>query len=622
LTLCFALIIAAMLAGNAGFLWQFVRVRAQADRLTGVDQVFIAVLQAHTSLMSFYERLDALAHSEDTGALVSEAERLHKALLEDSRRSRTAFNALPPDAVPVPGLLAALEAIQGSLPDQLESITALARAKDWEGVRLRLARQVRPLESRIAALADSMDRKVGEERAIAMENIRRARQRILLITPITAALTMAFAGLLGLGITRSITQPLGHVLEASKALGRGDFQHRVSIVGTDELARLGRTFNDTAGTLRGLYEAASTREAYLAEAQRLSRTGSFGWDLATGELVWSDETFRIFDYNRSVTPTLDLVRERTHPDDAERVRELIERVSRGGVDWDIEHRLLMPDGAVKHIRAVAHAPRNSPGELKFVGAVIDLTERKRAEEALREAQATLADVTRVTNLGEMAASIAHEINQPLAAAITDSNTCLRWLARDPPDVAEARAAASRCLKDTTRAADIIKRVRALFKRGTPQREPVDVNEVIREMIVLMRDEADRSSVFIRWDLAADLPKTLADRVQLQQVLMNLMVNGLEAMKGTKKPGELILKSQRTEDGQLRVSVCDTGVGLARPGNQIFEAFFTTKAEGAGMGLAISRSIVESHGGRLWADANPGRGATFSFTLPPESEASE
>jgi PAS domain S-box-containing protein len=621
LTLCFALIIAAMLAGNAGFLWQFLRVRAQADRLTGADQVFIAVLQAHTSLLSFYERLDALAHSEDTDALVSEAERLHEALLEDRRRSTAAFNALPPEAVPIPGLLAALGAIQGPLPDQLEGITALARAKDWEGVRLRLARQVRPLEARIATLAASMDREVGEERARAMENIRQARRRILLIIPVTAALTMAFAGLLGLGITRSITQPLARLLEASMALGRGDFHHRVAIGGADELARLGRAFNDTAGTLRNLYEAASTREAYLAEAQRLSQTGSFGWDLATGELAWSDETFRIFDYSRSVTPTLDLVRERTHPDDAERVRELIEGVSRGGTDWDTEHRLLMPDGAVKHIRAVAHAVPNSSGRPGFVGAVIDLTERKRAEEALREAQATLADVTRVTNLGEMAASIAHEINQPLAAAITDSNTCLRWLARDPPDVAEARAAASRCLKDTTRAADIIKRVRALFKRGAPQREPVDVNEIIREMIVLVRNEADRSSVFIRWDLAADLPKALADRVQLQQVLMNLMVNGLEAMKGTKKPGELMLKSRRVESDHLEVSVSDTGVGL-RPGDKIFEAFFTTKAEGAGMGLAISRSIVESHGGRLWAAANAERGATFSFTLPPESEASE
>jgi C4-dicarboxylate-specific signal transduction histidine kinase len=257
------------------------------------------------------------------------------------------------------------------------------------------------------------------------------------------------------------------------------------------------------------------------------------------------------------------------------------------------------------------------------GAVRDLTERTRAEEALRRAKADLTHVSRVTTMGELTASLAHEIKQPIAAAVTDANTCLRWLGRDQPDLAEAREAASRVIKDATRAADIISRVRLLFEKGTPQQELVDVNEVIREMIVLLRSEADRHSISIRIELAEDLPKVMADRLQLQQVFMNLMLNGIDAMKGTTGGGELTIKSQRGENEHLVVSVSDTGVGLpAEHADQIFNAFFTTKPHGTGMGLRISRSIVESHGGRLWAADNSTRGASFYFILPSASAAQD
>src|SRR5712692_6432552 len=243
--------------------------------------------------------------------------------------------------------------------------------------------------------------------------------------------------------------------------------------------------------------------------------------------------------------------------------------------------------------------------------------RNRAEEALRQAQADLAHVNRVTTMGELTASLAHEVNQPIAAAVTDANTCLRWLTRDHPDVEEARQAASRMVKDATRASDIISRIRSLFKKGTPQQELVDVNEVIREMIVLLRSEATRYSISVRTELSGDLPQIMGDRLQLQQVLMNLMINGIYAMKkdvdGTR---ELVVKSQRAEDEQLMISVSDTGVGLPpQQADQIFNAFFTTKVHGTGMGLRISRSIIESHGGRLWATENPLRGASFHLTLP-------
>jgi len=247
--------------------------------------------------------------------------------------------------------------------------------------------------------------------------------------------------------------------------------------------------------------------------------------------------------------------------------------------------------------------------------MMDMTERKRSEEALREAQANLARVSRVTTMGELTASLAHEIRQPIAAAVTNARTCLRWLGRDQPDVAEGREAAARIIKDVTRASDIISSISVMFKKGALQRQAVDVNELIREMIVLLRSEANRYSISIRTELAEDLPKVMADRVQLQQVFMNLMLNGIDAMKETSGGSELAIKS-KTDDGQLLISVSDTGVGLPpEQAEQIFKAFFTTKDKGTGMGLPISRSIIESHGGRLWAAGASGRGATFQFTLP-------
>ena len=249
--------------------------------------------------------------------------------------------------------------------------------------------------------------------------------------------------------------------------------------------------------------------------------------------------------------------------------------------------------------------------------------RARDQEALRQAQTDLAHVNRVTTMGELTASLAHEVNQPIAAAVTDANTCMRWLTRDHPDVEEARQAASRVIKDATRAAEIISRIRLLFKKGAPQQELVDVNEVIQEMVVLLRNEASRYSISVRTELVADLPQVMGDRVQLQQVLMNLMNNGIDAMKEVAATRELALKSQRAGNGELMVSVSDTGVGLPpQQADQIFNAFFTTKVDGTGMGLRISRSIVESHGGRLWAANNSPRGASFHLTLPTKVEAHE
>ena len=661
-------------------------------------------------------------------------------------------------------------------------------------------------------------------------------------------------------------------------------------------------------------------EAYLAEAQRLSHTGSFGWRVSAGEIMWSEEASRIFEYDRTTKPTVELILQRVHPEDAALVKQTIERAAQDGKDFEHEYRLLMPDGSVKHVHVVARALSDESGSIEFVGAVMDVTaakqvertlreseaylaeaqrlshtgsgawrvagrnavnlseewyriygfdpkeglsawekrlqrmhpedraewreitdraireksdyegehrivlpdgtvkhthtvghpvlnasgdveqfvctmmdvtERKQAEalrdgesrilemiardapleetleqlvrvmeaqfagllcsvllldedgqhvrhgaapslpraytdaidglsigpkagscgtamyrresvvvtdilqdplwepyrgvaepyglracwstpilahsgktlgsfamyyhkprspipsetralrmathlagiaierklareerERLRQTQAELAHINRVTTMGELTASLAHEVNQPIAAAVTDANTCLRWLTRDQPDVEEARQAASRIVKDATRAGEIVSRIRLVFKKGAAQRELVDVNEVIREMIALLHGEASRYSVSVRAELS-DLPQVTADRVQLQQVLMNLMINGIDAMKDIEGRRDLLICSQRAEDGLLMVSVSDTGVGLPpQQADQIFSAFFSTKPQGTGMGLRISRSIVESHGGRLWAADNSPRGASFHVTLPIKAEAGD
>jgi PAS domain S-box-containing protein len=490
-------------------------------------------------------------------------------------------------------------------------------------------------------------------------------------------------------------------------------------------------------------EALQRSEAFLAQGQSISHTGSFGWNVSSGEIYWSEETYKIFEYD-AIEPTLELVFQRIHPGDRDLVRQIIDRAAYERAKLDFEHRLLMPDGSVKHLHVLARALEPSSGNLEYLGTVTDVTERKqaeqkfrgllesapdamivmnrqgkivlvntqvenlfgyrrddllgqeveilvperfrarhpqhrkeffahprvrpmgegmglygrrkdgtefpveislspletqegtlvsgavrdvtertRAEEALRQAKADLAHVSRVTAMGELTASLAHEVNQPIAATVTSANSCIRWLEGDVPNLEKARAAAARIVKDGTRAAEIITRIRLLFQKGTQQLELVDVNEVIEEMIVLLHGETTRYAISVRTDLATDPPQVMGDRVQLQQVMMNLMMNSIDAMKDVDGTRELTIKSQRAENEQVLVSISDTGVGLPpQQADQIFNAFFTTKPHGTGMGLRISRSIIESHGGRLWAADNSPRGASLYLALPAKVEAHE
>jgi PAS domain S-box-containing protein len=559
----------------------------------------------------------------------------------------------------------------------------------------------------------------------------------------------SFDGLSALKLVQSARPDLPFIF-VSGTIGEDVAIEALKIGATDYVlkTRLERLVPSVQRALREARERAERRKAeealrrsemYLAEAQRLSHTGSFGWNVSSGEIYWSDETYRIFECEPTIKPTLQMVIDRTHPDDRVRLQQIIERASIERREYLAEHRVVMADGSVKYLRAVGNCARSEdPGRIVFIGAVTDVTERKRAEETLREQanllnlthdaifvrdmnsvitywnrgaealygwtagqaegkiarellktvssvprdrimaellssgrwegelgrtkkdgnqvvvasrwslqrdargtpvaaletdndvterkraeeererlrqlEADLARINRMSMMGELAASLGHEINQPIGAAAINARACLRWLQREPPEIAEARQTASRIVSDLVRVGDIIERNRSLYRRGTPQREPIDLNDIIRQMVVLLHDAANRQSISIRTDLDAALPTTTADHVQLQQVLMNLMLNGIEAMQD--ESGELSVTSTRSEDGQLLISVSDSGPGL--PGEEperIFEAFFTTKPQGTGMGLSISRRIIESHGGRLWASPNTGRGATFQFTLP-------
>src|SRR5712664_3054595 len=366
-------------------------------------------------------------------------------------------------------------------------------------------------------------------------------------------------------------------------------------------------------------------QAYLTDAQSMAHIGSWAYNLITHKLLHSsDENARLYGFDPSQGPIPSKrFFDTQHAEDAPYVNATLERAVREGTDFYLdEYRIHHTDGSIRFLRAIGH--RNASGEPgEYVGVTMDITERKRAEEErerLRQLEADLAHINRVNMMGELAAALAHEIKQPIAASITSANTCLRWLAHDPPNLERAREAATRVERDGNRAADVINRLQSFYKKGAPpEREMVDVNDVIQEMTVLLKNEAVRYAITIDLELEADVPDILADRVQLQQVFMNLMLNAIEAMKDA--GGELKIRARLNPEGQLMISISDTGVGLpAENTERIFDAFHTTKPQGTGMGLAITRSIVASHGGRVWATPNQGSGATFHFTLPVEAEA--
>jgi signal transduction histidine kinase len=358
-------------------------------------------------------------------------------------------------------------------------------------------------------------------------------------------------------------------------------------------------------------------EAFLAEGQHLSRIGSFSWRVAIDEITWSEQLYRIFEFEQGVPVTLELIGTRVHPEDIPLLNDMIERVRGAVSDFEYEHRLLMPDHSVKYLHLIAHGSRDQEGRLEYIGAVQDVTQRRLSEEALGQARSELAHVARVTSLGALTASIAHEVNQPLSGIITNAGTCLRMLAAHPPNVEGARETARRTIRDGNRASEVITRLRALFSKKDATTEPVDLNEAAREVIALLLRELQRNRVILRPELADGLPLITGDRVQLQQVILNLLRNASDAMSSIDdRPRQLLIRTEPDDGDRVRLTVQDAGVGFDPPAaDRLFEAFYTTKHDGMGIGLSVSRSIIESHHGRLWATLNDGPGAAFSFSIP-------
>jgi len=373
---------------------------------------------------------------------------------------------------------------------------------------------------------------------------------------------------------------------------------------------------------RKLAESALQRsEAYAAEAQMLSRTGSLAWDIAADNHFWSDQTYQILGFDRSVKPSIDLIMQRVHPDDRARLQHEVGRASLDAQIHDYEPRLLMPDGQIKHLHLRVHHVRYESGKEEVVGALMDVTAAKKSQEALDAAQTALAHAGRVAALGEMSATIAHEVNQPLAAIVTNGQACLRFLRRETPDLDDVRGALEWIVKDGNRASEVIGRVRGLLKNAQTRKVLLDVNDIIREVVALLQRELTSRLVTLRLELSPVIALTIADRVQLQQVVINLVMNGVDAMQAINdRPRVLVISSYEDDAGQVVVAVKDSGVGI--PGEsaaRVFDAFFSTKPGGLGIGLSICRSIIEDLGGRLWTshdDESPG--ATFRFALPADA----
>jgi len=362
-------------------------------------------------------------------------------------------------------------------------------------------------------------------------------------------------------------------------------------------------------------------EAFLAEGQRLGQIGSYSWCVATDEITWSEQLYRIYELEVGVPVTLDLIRTRVHPEDLTLYERMVEQTRKGGSDFasdfEWQYRLVMPNHSIKFLHAAAHATPDRDGQLEYIAVIQDVTARRLSEEARDMAISELTQVARMMSLGTLAASIAHEINQPLAGIVTNAGTCQRMLAAAPPNIEGALETSRRTIRDANRASEVITRLRALFNKKETATESVDLNETAREVIALSLSGLQRIQVVVRVELADHLPPVIGDRIQLQQVILNLLRNAADAMSGIDDRARVLLvRTERNEENQVRLSVKDSGVGFTpQAADKIFEGFYTTKSDGMGIGLSVSRSIIEAHHGRLWATPNDGPGSTFTFAIP-------
>ena len=613
---CFVLIVLSMIAADTVAVWQFRQVAAPAERLSKAEQTSHAIVRVHLDIDTFRDTVAIVANGHDAQEFSNSIASIRRTFLRHADEAEEALKRTP-DIEQDERISNALESLRVTLLSQLDSAVELARAGDWNAIQLRLGNQISALIEFSSSIVERVDRAALQQRTKAVEDEQQARRRLGIVLPIAALLTLLTAAALGWHVTRTITAPLSELTACAETLAQGNFESHVNVRGDDEMALLGKAFNYAARHLQQLYEDLRRSEAELRDV--INAVPAHVWSTSPdGTIDFINERLQRFvglpSDGVSAWDWLSIV----HPDDRARFAAEWDAAFKHGHSIDTEVRVRQADGQYCWFLLRNVPLRTETGKLvKWYGSGIEIEDRKRAEherERLRELEAELAHVNRVSMLGELAASLSHELKQPIAATVTNAKTSLLWLKRDAPDLDEVRQAAERIAKDGVRAAEIIDRLRLLYKKCPPQRELLDVNGTIGEMVALLRGEAHQYAVSIRMDLATDVPKIMADHVQLQQVLMNLILNAIEAMQET--GGVLTVRSQFEPCSQVLLSVSDTGVGLpAQKGDEIFNAFFTTKPQGSGMGLAISRSIVESHGGHLWATKNSERGATFHFSLP-------
>ncbi|WP_144138326.1 sensor histidine kinase [Paraburkholderia sp. BCC1884] len=361
----------------------------------------------------------------------------------------------------------------------------------------------------------------------------------------------------------------------------------------------------------------NSQALYLAEVEKLSQTGGFGWNVETGEIFWSEQAFAIFERDPAFAPDLQTVRELVHPEDLSVFERMLCPVNNWTAHVDLEHRLLFPDGRVKYLHIVANRIPGLAKGRQFIGAVMDVTETRRTEVLLHQAQHILSRASRLSALGELSASIAHEMGQPLTSISVSGEACLRWLNQQPPDIEEVAACVTKMAKGAHRAAAIVQRILRLMNEAPTEPEAVSVNDLVDEVATVIRDELEDRNASLKLELTTDLPDVLADRVELQQVLINLILNGAQSMAASQEKRELTVTSSIEPDGSVALAVRDNGTGISEENMpRLFEAFFTTRSTGMGMGLTICSSIMKAHGGRIWASNNADVGATFTISLPP------
>jgi PAS domain S-box-containing protein len=426
---------------------------------------------------------------------------------------------------------------------------------------------------------------------------------------------------LGFWVVGRTLRPLTALTQAAQTISKGDWRNVPEVRRNDEVGLLAQAFTLMTARLKETLEGLRRSEVKLEEAQRVAHVGYWERDLDADRITWSDETYRIFGLTPGEgTITLAGMREQIHPEDRPIWNQAAVEALRGASRYDLEYRVVRPNGELRIVHSQGDMTRDASGRPRSLfGTTQDITERKRAEEALREVQMELTHANRVTTIGQLTASVAHEVNQPIAAAVTNAQAALRWLGAQPPDLEEVRQALGRIIKNGGRAGDVIGRIRALIKKAPPRKDRFDLNEAILDVIALTRSEVLKHGVSLQTQLLTGLPAVDGDRIQLQQVILNLIFNAVEAMSDIDEGArELRINTETDAAGGVLVTVRDTGPGLdATSVDRLFEAFYTTKPGGMGMGLSICRSIIEAHGGRLWACANEPCGAVFQFTLPPQ-----